>query len=114
MAAFLRTTFLAVLLTLLATPSVVPAADRSGRSTFKRDGGVNRAPLPGIFTVVSVDAYNQIVRLRADDGSVEGVFVDSNTFDVSTLSPGDRIQVNFLEPDGATSQLRAGNVWKVK
>lgn len=85
------------------------------RSTFRRsDGGVNNAPMPGVFTVVSVDSYSQVVRLRASDGSTGEVFVGSSTYDISKLNPGDRIQVDFLDPDGPGSRLKAGNIWPVK
>lgn len=114
MPTLMRTALLAVLLILFAAPSAVPAADRAGRSTFHTGDGVNRAPLPGTFTVVSVDSYSQIVRMRASDGSVGDVYVGSNTFDISKLKPGDQIQVDFLETDGTNSRLRAGNIWKVK
>ena len=61
----------ALLLHLVAGTVAAQAADRPGRSSFRHDGGgVNNAPLPGTFTVVSIDSYNQIVRMRADDGYV--------------------------------------------
>jgi len=115
MSAFLRILFLAMLTISLGAPVAAPAADRSERSSFRRDaGGANVAPLPGTFTVVSIDSYNQIVRMRAGDGSVGDVFVGSNTYDISKLKPGDTIQVDFLEPDGPDSRPKAGNIWMVK
>lgn len=114
MAAILRIAVLAVLVISFGNPATLLAADRAGRSTFHTGDGVNRAPQPGTFTVVSVDSYNQIVRMRASDGSVGDVYVGSGTYDISKLNPGDRIQVDFLEPDGTNSRVRAGNIWKVK
>lgn len=114
MAVVLRLALISALMFSLAAPAALLAADRAGRSTFHTGDGVNRAPQPGTFTVVSVDSYNQVVRMRASDGSVGDVYVGSNTYDISKLNPGDQIQVDFLEPDGTNSRLRAGNIWKVK
>lgn len=77
-------------------------------------GGVNQGQPPGEYVVDSVDNYARMVRLRAADGSTSDVFVPDGVYDVSKLKGGDRVQVNFLEPDGQGSKLSAGNIWPVK
>jgi hypothetical protein len=54
------------------------------------------------------------VRLRGADGKTADVYVNSNVYDLSKLNAGDRVQVNFLEPDGLSNKLAAANIWPVK
>ena len=77
-------------------------------------GSANDAPPDGVFVVVSVDNYAQTVRMRALDGSVSNVYVNSDVYDISKLAAGDRIQVNFVVPDAMNPKLAAANIWPVK
>ena len=77
-------------------------------------GGVNQGQPPGEYVVDSVDNYNRTIRLRAADGSTRDVVVPDGVYDVSKLKGGDKVQVNFLEPDGQGGKLSAGNIWPVK
>lgn len=107
------TKLLAVALT--AACAVTPAlAQREGEGRRMQGGGINYAPQPGVFVVVSTDSYSQKVRLRGADGQTADVYVNSDVYDLSKLKPGDRIQVNFLEPDGLNNKLAAANIWPVK
>jgi len=85
--------------------------DRPG---FRNPGGVNQGQPPAEYVVVSVDSYAQTVRLRAADGSTADVFVPDGVYDVTKLKGGDKVQVNFLEPDEQGSKLSAGNIWPVR
>ena len=85
--------------------------DRPG---FRNQGGVNQGQPPAVYVVVSVDSYAQTVRLRASDGSTADVYVPDGVYDLSKLSDGDKIQVNFLEADGMNNKLSAANIWPVK
>ena len=101
----------------LAAVCALPAlAQREGEGGGRRmqGGGINYAPQPGIFVVVSTDDYAQTVKLRGADGTTADVYVNSNVYDLSKLKPGDRIQVNFLEPDGMNNKLAAANIWPVR
>ena len=106
---------LAILALLLDTTA---AAQRVGgvgdRPGVRNQGGVNQGQPPGEYVVVSVDSYAQTVRLRAADGSTADVFVPDGVYDVSKLRNGDKVQVNFLEPDGQGAKLSAGNIWPVR
>jgi hypothetical protein len=99
----------------LAAVCALPAlAQREGVGGRRmQGGGINYAPPPGIFVVVSTDSYAQTVRLRASDGQTADVYVNSDVYDLSKLKAGDRIQVNFFEPDGMNNKLAAANIWPV-
>lgn len=84
-----------------------------GRPRGPTMGGVNNAPPPGIFTVVSVDTYGQTVRLKAKDGSVSSVAVSSDIYDISKLKAGDRIRVDFIVPDAMNPGPAAASIWPV-
>ena len=78
-------------------------------------GGLNYAPRPAVYSVVSVDVDARLVRLRASDGRTGDVYVADEVFDVSTLKSGDKVRVDFLMPnDAANEQLRAASVWLEK
>jgi hypothetical protein len=112
------TRLLAILLvTILSVSmsSVVTAQVRDGDPGGRRmqGGGVNSAPAPGVFTVVSVDSYGRLVRLRGQDGASSDVFVGEDIFDLSKLKAGDKIQVNFIIPDAMNPKLAAASIWPV-
>lgn len=77
-------------------------------------GGLNYAPKPAIYAVVSVDADARTVQLRAADGRTGNVYVAETVYDVSTLKAGDKIRVDFVVPDEANRGLRAASVWVEK
>ena len=95
-------------------PAAAQRADGDPGGRRMQGGGINYAPQPGVFVVVSTDSYAQTVRLRGADGKTADVYVNSNIYDLSKLNPGDRVQVNFLEPDGLSNKLAAANIWPVK
>jgi hypothetical protein len=102
----------AALLTCALSDAAIAQRGDGGRRN--QDGGINYAPQPGIYTVVSVDSDDRIVRIRAADGNAANVHVGEGVFDVSKLSPGDKIQVDFLVPDGLSNKLSAATIWRVK
>jgi len=77
-------------------------------------GGLNHSPRPAVYTVISVDADERTVQLRAADGRTGTVFVAEEVFDVSSLKPGDKIRVDFVVPDETNKGLRAASVWVEK
>lgn len=111
--------FLLSCLAMLALLPGAPAeAQRVGgvgdRPSFRNQGGANQGQPPAVYVVVSVDSYAQTVRLRAADGSIADVSVPDGVYDLSKLSSGDKVRVDFLEPDGMNDRLSAGNLWPVK
>ena len=78
-----------------------------------QNSGVANPIAPGVFEVVSVDTYGRIVQMRGPVGTV-GVYVGEGIYDISKLKAGDRLQVNFLEPDGLSNKISAANIWPVK
>ena len=92
-------------------PGGAPARGRIRGTT----GGVNRGPLPGVFTVTSVDAGENTLRLSDDDGQVADVEVQSHVFDLSTLQAGDEVEVDFIVPAANDSgRLAAATIWKLE
>ena len=77
-------------------------------------GGLNYAPRPAVYSVVSLDRDNRMVRLRAADGRTGDVFFPEGVFDLSTLKSGDQIRVDFVKPDKADKKLTAASAWPVK
>jgi hypothetical protein len=77
-------------------------------------GGLNYAPRPAVYAVLSVDADARTVQLRAADGRTGNVYVAEEVYDVSTLKAGDRIRVDFVVPDETNKGLRAASVWLEK
>ena len=99
----------------LGTPAEAQRVGGVGdRPGFRNQGGVNQGQPPAVYVVVSVDSYAQTVRLRAADGSIADVFVPDGVYDLSKLSSGDKVQVDFLESDGMNNKRSAGNLWPVK
>ncbi|HSC64509.1 MAG TPA: hypothetical protein VLD35_12790 [Caldimonas sp.] len=77
-------------------------------------GGLNYAPVPAVYTVVSFDRESRKVRLRAADGRTGDVFFPQDVFDLSKLKAGDLIRVDFVAPDKSTKGLTAASAWPVK
>jgi hypothetical protein len=72
----------------------------------------NYAPLSvGIYEVVSVQTSNRIVRLRATDGKTADVSVAEHVYDLSKLKAGDKVKVDFFQPDDANPKVSAAGIW---
>lgn len=99
---------IALLAATLASP--VNAQRREGLPR-NQDGSINAGVPNGVFTVISVDSYGQTVQMRGASGSPFSVHVGSDIYDISKLKAGDRVQVNFLAPDGLSNKLSAANIW---
>ena len=80
---------------------------------FTPDGGVAGGSVPGVYVVVDVDTKGETMRLRDESGRSAVVHVHEDVFDLDTLKPGDRVQVDFLVPDPGSTRLEAASVWKV-
>ena len=74
-------------------------------------GGLNYAPRPAVYAVISVDADARTVQLRAADGRTGAVYVGDDVYDLSKLKPGDKIRVDFVVPDATNKKLSAASVW---
>ena len=70
--------------------------------------------VPGVFTVYGVRTRDNIVQLRDEDGSTADVYVDSDVFDLSTLSSGDEVAVDFFVRDDSSDRLEAASIWKLE
>jgi hypothetical protein len=86
--------------------------DRAGRRA--QGGGINYAPQPDVYSVISIDSYARTVRMRDADGRTGDVHVAESVYDLSTLKPGDKIRVDFVVPDSMNSRLSAASVWLEK
>lgn len=75
----------------------------------------NYAPAAaGIFEVVSVKAADGVVRLRASDGKALDVVVADHVYDISKLKAGDKLKVDFFQPDEANPKVSAAGIWPVQ
>lgn len=104
---------------LLAAMPLQPAlAQRAGGGDGggqrMQGGGINYAPQPAVYSVISIDSYARTVRLRAANGRTGDVYVGEGTYDLSKLKAGDKIRVDFVVPDATNSKLSAASVWPVK
>ena len=77
-------------------------------------GGLNWAPVPAVYDVVSLNRGARMVRLRAADGRTGDVFFPPGVFDLATLKAGDQIRVDFVKPEKADKGLKAASVYPVK
>ena len=73
--------------------------------------GINYAPEPAVYSVLSVDLDTKTVQLRAANGRTGAVQVGESVYDLSKLKAGDKIKVDFVVPDEKNPQLRAAAVW---
>lgn len=74
-------------------------------------GGINYAPQPAVYSVISIDSYARTVRMRAADGRTGDVYLAEGIYDLSKLKAGDKIRVDFVVPDSMNSKLSAASVW---
>ena len=77
-------------------------------------GGLNWAPVPAVYDVVSLNREARMVRLRAADGRTGDVLFPLGVFDLATLKAGDQIRVDFVKPEKADKGLKAASAWAVK
>jgi hypothetical protein len=77
-------------------------------------GGLNYAPRPAVYGVISLDRDDRMVRLRAADGRTGDVFFPEGVFDLTTLKAGDQIRVDFVKPGQGDKGLKAASAWPVK
>ena len=73
--------------------------------------GINYAPEPAVYAVLSVDADARTVELQAANGRTGMVRVGPSVYDLSRLKAGDRIKVDFVVPDEENKELRAASIW---
>lgn len=97
---------------LLAAMLLQPVlAQQAGDAQRMQGGGINYAPRPAVYAVISVDSDARSVQLRAADGRTGTVFVAEHVYDLSKLNPGDKIRVDFMAPDTKNSKLKAASIW---
>lgn len=112
----MRRLFKLICLGLLATtllPPVLaqPAGGGGGGGQRMQGGGINYAPQPAVYVVGLVDAKNRTVGIRAADGRTGTVHVGESVYDLSKLKSGDKIRVDFIQPEAGSSKLSAASIW---
>lgn len=65
----------------------------------------------GVFEVLSVRPSDRIMRIRDKAGKTADVHVQEHVYDVSKLKAGDKVKVDFFQPDEVDTRLRAAGVW---
>ena len=110
-------------------PAFIVMAFMSTVADAQRPGPGDRRPRPlttlpavesyapaaaGIFEVVSVQASERVVRLRASDGKDVDVSVADHVYDLSKLKAGDKLKVDFFQPDEANPKVSAAGIWPVQ
>lgn len=65
----------------------------------------------GVFDVLEVRPSDRVIKLRSKDGKTADVHVQEQVYDVSKLKAGDKVRVDFFQPDEGDKQLRAAGVW---
>jgi len=94
---------------MLLQPVLAEREDGEGRRM--QGGGINYAPQPEVYVVVSTDFMSSTVRISAADGRTGDVHVDSDVYDLSNLNPGDKIRIDFRLPESENSELSAAKIW---
>lgn len=77
-------------------------------------GAVGYGYAPGVFTVASVRARDNTVRLQDKDGNAADVYINERLFDVETLSAGDVVVVDFFVPGDGDDRLEAASIEKLE
>jgi hypothetical protein len=98
----------------IARPPGPPGSNRPflpGR--FSTDSTVATGAYPGVFTIVAIDADDHTLQLRDGSGRTGLVHIKPNLIDITTLQPGDQVEVDFVIPEKGSTKLEAGAVWKV-
>jgi hypothetical protein len=109
-----RRVSLAMLTAALAAPVLaqVGGGARPGGGRRNVDGqGINYAPEPAVYSVLSVDVDARTVELRAENGRTGVVQVGPSVYDLSKIKAGDKIKVDFVVPDEKNKDLRAAAIW---
>lgn len=102
--------------------STVADAQRAGDRRGERPRPLTTVPAvenyapaaTGVFEVVSVQAADRVVRLRASDGKALDVSVADHVYDLSKLKAGDKLKVDFFQPDEANPKVSAAGIWPVQ
>lgn len=104
-----------------AAPGSVPAQSVGGIRSDRvlRPGTIaaeeRQAPMAiGVHEVVSVRAADRVMRLRDKEGKEADVHVQSHIYDLSKLKPGDKVKVDFFQPNQGDPRVRAAGVWPVE
>jgi len=111
---FIRPICFGLLAAALLQPVLAQVGAGGGGGRRMQGQGINYAPQPEVYAVLSVDLQDRVVQLRAADGRTGFVFVGESVYDLSKLKAGDRIKVDFIVPDDANSELRAASIWPEK
>lgn len=90
------------------------ASGGDGGGQRMQGGGINYAPRPAVYSVISIDSYARTVRLRAADGRTGDVYVAEGIYELAKLKAGDKIRVDFVVPDTKNSKLSAASVWPLE
>ena len=70
------------------------------------------APLTtSVFEVLSVRSSDRVVRLKGKDGKTADVRVDDHVYDLAKVKTGDKVRVDFFQPDDGDKMLRASGMW---
>lgn len=70
------------------------------------------APLTAsVFEVLSVRKSDRVVRLKGKDGRAADVRVEDQVYDLAKLKAGDKVRVDFFQPDEGDRILRAAGMW---
>jgi C-terminal processing protease CtpA/Prc len=70
------------------------------------------APLTtSVFEVLSVRPSDRVMRIRGKDGKTADVEVQDHVYDLSKLKAGDKVKVDFFQPDEGDTRVRAAGVW---
>lgn len=77
-------------------------------------GGVSYGAAPGVFTVASINARDNAVRLRDDAGNTADVYIQERVLDVETLAVGDIVAVDFLVQGDSEDRLEAASIDKLE
>jgi C-terminal processing protease CtpA/Prc len=64
-----------------------------------------------VFEVLSVRPSDRVMRIRGKDGKTADVHVQEHVYEVSKLKAGDKVKVDFFQPDEGDTRLRAAGVW---
>ncbi|HET9023045.1 MAG TPA: hypothetical protein VFN64_00645 [Burkholderiaceae bacterium] len=64
-----------------------------------------------LFEVLSVRLADRVMRLRGQDGKIADVHVQEHVYDLSKLKAGDKVKVDFFQPDEGDTRVRAAGVW---
>ena len=73
--------------------------------------GINYSPQPEVYAVLSVDAGDRTVQLRAADGRTGFVHVGESVYDLAKLKAGDKVRVDFISPGPSHKGLKAAAIY---